>query len=566
MSQTQKQKLLLLPSAKLIPMELQIEFGAIPSGMIPLASQPAVHYIATPYVQKGFQVVVAVCEQAEQIETYIQNHAELNAHTVNVGATKSLGETILKTLDSLLVLPDQLVINFGDTYVEDALDGDNVIFYREQNDVYRWTTFQIDAESCITQISDRHQEKSGLEKIPVFVGVFSIGNAQLFVHALREAIHVVSPATEHLDPFYQALVSYFNALPGDQKVFQPVQDWRDFGHLDTYHTTKKQFCINQRYFNQVTVDGQRGIVRKSSKDVQKFIHEINWYLRLPKSIKYMAPRVFDFSMDPAAPFVEMEFYGYPALNDMYLFGDCDMGIWSQVFSAIQNLTQEMGEYHLKPEGKDTLKGAMHDIYYEKTCRRLQPVLEDSRFASFNQDNVIINDKSCLGLRKMLECLPDVIEAVGLYECDHFTIIHGDLCLSNILYDRGNRIIRLIDPRGTFGVFDIYGDPRYDMAKLSHSVEGDYDFLLNGLFNARWDANRFYFEPHLSDRHYRIKDIFRTRVLNPGMEHYWPVKLIESLLFLSMVPLHADRYSSQQVFLGRGLELFTTVSQHVLQKV
>jgi len=34
-----------------------------------------------------------------------------------------------------------------------------------------------------------------------------------------------------------------------------------------------------------------------------------------------------------------------------------------------------------------------------------------------------------------------------------------------------------------------------------------------------------------------------------------VHLIESLLFLSMVPLHADRPRSQLAFLTRGLELF-----------
>jgi hypothetical protein len=35
-----------------------------------------------------------------------------------------------------------------------------------------------------------------------------------------------------------------------------------------------------------------------------------------------------------------------------------------------------------------------------------------------------------------------------------------------------------------------------------------------------------------------------------------VNVIESLLFLSMIPLHADRPRSQTAFLARGLELFT----------
>ena len=54
-----------------------------------------------------------------------------------------------------------------------------------------------------------------------------------------------------------------------------------------------------------------------------------------------------------------------------------------------------------------------------------------------------------------------------------SIMHGDFCLSNILYDLRSRICKLLDPRGSFGASGIYGDPRYDVAKLYHSVYGLY---------------------------------------------------------------------------------------------
>ena len=62
------------------------------------------------------------------------------------------------------------------------------------------------------------------------------------------------------------------------------------------------------------------------------------------------------------------------------------------------------------------------------------------------------------------------------------IVHGDLCLSNILYDLRSRICKLLDPRGSFGAAGIYGDPRYDVAKLYHSIYGLYDFITNDLFH------------------------------------------------------------------------------------
>src|SRR5699024_6250012 len=58
------------------------------------------------------------------------------------------------------------------------------------------------------------------------------------------------------------------------------------------------------------------------------------------------------------------------------------------------------------------------------------------------------------------------------------VFHGDFCFSNILYDsRGDRI-KVLDPRGVSGSNEsIYGDLRYDIAKLSHSVIGMYDHII-----------------------------------------------------------------------------------------
>ena len=36
---------------------------------------------------------------------------------------------------------------------------------------------------------------------------------------------------------------------------------------------------------------------KKVKNIEKFIDEISWYLNLPKSIQYISPRVFDYSLD-----------------------------------------------------------------------------------------------------------------------------------------------------------------------------------------------------------------------------------------------------------------------------
>ena len=132
---------------------------------------------------------------------------------------------------------------------------------------------------------------------------------------------------------------------------------------------------------------------------------------------------------------------------------------------------------------------------------------------------------------------------------------------NILVDRCSRVVRLVDPRGSFGDFRIHGDPRYDLAKLSHSVSGDYDFLSHGLFDLDFDGPNVHLTTHTTERHHAMK-----RMFNQWLQPRWgdwsgQIRLIESLLFLSMVPLHKDRPDCQKAFLARDLELFAQVVRH-----
>lgn len=56
-------------------------------------------------------------------------------------------------------------------------------------------------------------------------------------------------------------------------------------------------------------------------------------------------------------------------------------------------------------------------------------------------------------------------------------MHGDLHLQNILIGENDSKIKLVDPRG----YPIC-DPFYDMGKLSHSLNGKYDFIHEGKFS------------------------------------------------------------------------------------
>jgi len=121
---------------------------------------------------------------------------------------------------------------------------------------------------------------------------------------------------------------------------------------------------------------------------------------------------------------------------------------------------------------------------------------------------------------------------------HLALGHGDLCLSNILYDPRTGLLRLIDPKGGTDLDSLYTDPGYDLAKLSHSLLGGYDFVAKGLARIEIGPDM---APTISIPDHDVlphQATFRRRLATEGLDAD-TVRLDEASLFLSMLPLHAD---------------------------
>jgi len=552
MAGTDLRRVILLPSAKLVPLELQTEFGPVPPAMVPLGGRPAFTHIVQPWLDQGWAALLALNERAGMVQDYLADTPVPGLSTIDVGRTGSLALTVLTALDSLSPLPDELIVNFADTVVRDPLPAGTVVAMAHTRNLYRWTCFQPDGAGGIHHIVDRFQPKAA--DLPVFVGVFRFDRVAAFRADLAAAVAAPEPG---LDPFYTALRRHLDGTPPAGRHLLAVRDWWDLGHLDTYYQTKQTYWINLRFFNSLAIQRSRGLIRKESTDHKKFLNEIRWYLRLPKDIAYLSPRILDYGLDPFRPWIEMEFYGYPVLNDMYLFGDHDPGVWVQVFQAIGQALDAMAAHRLVPPDPAPLAEALAEMYVDKTLERLSRLAGDPWLDPFFTEALRVNGRLVPGLLAVQRDLPRLARTAGLLTAGHFTIIHGDLCLSNILYDPRNCAIRLIDPRGSFGAWDIYGDPDYDLAKLCHSIAGDYDLIVNGQVTVDWTPGDFTIRPHVNARHRLVKQVFAGWLAERcgDADRARRVALIESLLFLSMPPLHKDRPQAQRAFLCTGLLKF-----------
>lgn len=442
----------------------------------------------------------------------------------------------------------EIIINFADTIVfEDIQDIEGDCFFCSHAEVSdKWTYFDED-KGTIIEIYDKTQKKVMGEK-SLFVGVFKITNAEVFRECLEIAFSEVNLT---MNTFYYALMLYSQKYP--MKVIS-TSKWFDIGHIDRYYDT--QLEVKSREFNHITIDRDRGILKKTSDDKEKFIGEVLWYLKLPADIEYVRPRIFSFSTDYNEPYVSMEYYSYHTLHELFLYGDLTSSQWKDIFKRIRFVYNDFNRYKVK---NGPMLDSLEDMYLRKTINRLDKLRNNKYFSEFFKNYIYVNGIQYNSLDYICEELKEQIPQM-LFDVDSFSIIHGDLCFANIMVDGNMSFVKLIDPRGKFGTFDIYGDTRYELAKLFHSVDGKYDFLIKDLFDINFNTQSCSIDYSIKNRirDYDLYSLFINVFREEIGEDLNKIELIEALLFLSMIPLHGESLQHQMAMLGTGIEILNRV--------
>ena len=107
------------------------------------------------------------------------------------------------------------------------------------------------------------------------------------------------------------------------------------------------------------------------------------------------------------------------------------------------------------------------------------------------------------------------------------------------------------------LISIYGDFRYDVAKLAHSVVGLYDFIIGGMFNYQQNAPYdilLEFEQNATIKN--AQNYFCSKKFGGYSLHELSTYPILVHLFLSMLPLHHDFPERQNAMLANALRLYS----------
>lgn len=539
-------KILIIPSAKIINNELQSRYGKIVPVLIPLDSDIVLDKLYKEYEKFYDEIIITLYEEYENTIKIInsRNYPRLKIKKISklgdigFGIYEVLSEYRNKNIKSL-------AINFGDTFVPQTKSFQNkdIACYSKSFEIDRWACFKINNNKLeIRQNQEEIVKKQNEKKF--LVGFFNIINFVKFYQILLNNIKINSNET-----LYRTLEIYNNE---NKLEFKLEKKWIDFGHLDNFLQAQK--LVETRFFNEIKIDKEKNILTKKSTEKEKLINEIKWFLTLPAELQWITPRIYSYSLEWKEPKISMEYYSYPTLHHLYLYGNHGIEKWNLIFQKLFYIHKEMNKYILKLDN-EKIKKALNKIYINKTFERLENLEKDNSFSKYFSNEFYINGKKVKEINSLKIIIVSLVNDLKINIKDELNIIHGDYFFANILYDPTGDIAKLIDPRGDFGGYGIYGDKYYDLAKLAHSVDGMYDFIVEDLFELKEVEEGFNYRIIYLKKHEEIKKLFYSYF---SKEEKIKIKFIQALLFLSMIPLHEDKLKRQKIMLGVGLRLLYEV--------
>lgn len=523
----------------------KIDYTQLPFGMhqsnatIPVNGKPVISWILDDLIQKGMMdITIVLREENTKLIQLLEKHygKRIDLHLKTISNPPSILHSLSRGIENIEhAEPIQVIL--GDTLILDSFNGmADTVYVSPVSDSQNWCVVHTNQQNEITAYSDKKQ--LGGEEHLALCGYYCFSDSNILKHAVNKSIE--DQAKE-----LSAALSYY----GKEKQLKVVntQTWFDFGHLESLVKSKKSL-LRPRYFNALTIDPILNTITKISDKSEKLADELNWYLLLPEELKILTPRIISTKDDDKQITITQEYYGYPALSELYIYGDLDVSVWQSIIDYLLQI------HDLFVQHKTTLEPTLlQDVYITKTQNRITQLLSQSKYWEklWQYPSIEINGRFYQNIPELLTTLQLKIQKLSTTSIG--TIIHGDYCLSNILYDLNNQIVRLIDPRGSFGSKGIYGDPRYDLAKLRHSISGLYDYIIGDLFTIKEKQGVFTYSLFEDEKNQLLATYLDQSLKRKGYQ-ISEIELIEGLLFLSMIPYHADHIERQQMMYVRSIEI------------
>lgn len=491
-------KVLLILSSALCNPELQFMFGKLPASRIPVAGKSLIQH----QLKMGSDFDKVFVTHPEDFQMPPHDGRVVMISENNSANPRSLPDVLyhavafitqtLWTVDNV-----ELHVLWGDTLVSKWATTPSIGVAKTRPGNFNWLDITV-----------------APGEDAVFIGYF--------MAPLKMAARAVWPGRTALD---ETLEWLHEDVGAKHEYYQDGVDWFDFGHAATYFVSKQNF-LTSRHFNQLRIVDN--VVRKSGNP-SKIRAEFDWYNNLPVKLRKYTPALLSYDCVSA---YDIEYLPLPTLAELYVFGSQEVGVWHTVVDkCLEFIVGDRG-HRIDMDTVFHATAAFKALIQDKTHQRIQQLQTSEHLDLF--PDIASMSEQCIAM--IATRRPDLI-----------SVVHGDLCFSNIAYDHRTNSIKVFDPRGLNG-FDersIYGDIRYELAKLLHSMVG-YDSIIAGCY----DVSAINPPPLNRD----VIDYFRAQVETRFNVEWQEMLATTALLFFSMLPLHSDSVSRQHALYKKGVEL------------
>lgn len=503
--------------------------------LIPVNTKPLILYHLEFYNQFDCTIYLVVNQRDLQHIEESVNLNEYNFKTLGVPDSHGVNDSLAYAL-AHLPPSEETIVNLV-TSIPLAFPEQNTV-YLQSSLTYNnsWSGIKMIGDEL--QFSFKSDEQKRLSH--AFTGIFNIDSA-----ILNKIIKSVTNQSDLLE-----VVKIWYGHHPDQ-INCCLTDWIDAGHELNYYQSRLTL-ISSRSFNAVSVNSS-GVLTKRSTNYEKLKDEVHFIKAMPTNLSIYFPRIiedFTYDSEQKCGSYSMEFYSYPSLAELQLYWDLKDEIWERIFADLKKVLSAFKEikYSIGEQ-------AYRDFYTGKIELRVADFHQslDKNFRYLIEQDLIINGQLCKSYNSLKGQLFERIN--NMYAESDFCVAHGDFCFNNILYDPSHRLIKLIDPRGSFGdtCKGLYGDTKYDLAKLLHSAVSGYDYIVNNLYKLEFLEESVNYRILFKNNVHSIQT-HAIKVIEELDYSYRDIMLLVGTLFISMTPLHADSCNRQKIMYIHGIKI------------
>lgn len=529
--------MILISSAAYIDSEFSSEVGMLPPSFLPIGNK-RLYELQVAWLRQNNskqQIFLSLPKSFDIPRHDRQILCELDVHVIVIEDGLSIGESIVCSWNSAPQPFATLTILYGDTLFRGETPSSYDVISVHENSGYYDRAKKISATPQFEVVRCDNNDK-------VLSGFFKFSNPFLIMKNLVQGDY----------DFIECLNKY--SIEKGINVYDSGT-WLDFGHINAYFESRTKMTT-ERIFNELSIS-KRSVVKASSTNEHKIKAECFWFENIPMRLRSATPPLLSNGSTYAEKACyEIEYLYILPLNDLFVFGNLAFSRWKKIFSAMKELLELFYSYKSPIDLSETLES----LYLNKTKERLSKFFNQQ--SEITASTIFVVEDEEFTLNQLAE---EVSSLIGKPSSRNQTLSHGDFCFSNLLYDsRADKIV-CIDPRGHLpnGEFSIYGDIRYDLAKLYHSIIGKYDQIIATRYELKmedfnWEI-KFNCENKLETE---FENSFRENFLKPFGVGESEILAINVLLFISMIPLHSDNKERQFAFIANAIRLFKKVKKEI----